>query len=316
MTSDFPKRISGRQTGHHLSRRRVTHALIGLAALSAMAAGHASPPAGRLSANSFTAVLFIPSDENDLGFSEAAYRGYLALRREGYRIDIVSHAARLDEKQILAIIGQRYEGGARGFILAGAELSAAAAAAAARYPNACFATVSGTVHARNIVNYCLDCRPLGGALAGKIAARASATKIVGFVGGVESVDGGEAKRFRQTVLDAAPGAKVLIDWTGDWDDRERTTELTERQIRAGADIVLADANDAVIVTALRHGYVRVIGWMADASRRYGNVVASVVIDTSVIFRRFLDAAAAGRLAGGDYVVKESDNVWKIVWPQK
>jgi basic membrane protein A len=325
MAAGYPRRIGNPRATHCASRRRLTHALIGLAAFGATAAiGHAardarSAPEGtirRAAAQRFSTVLFIPFGEHDLGFSEAAYRGYAALRRDGYRIDVVRNADSLGEKRILEIIGTRYAAGARGFILAGSELSAATTTAAARYPDAFFATVAGSARGPNVVNYCVDCRPLGGALAGQVAARASITKIVGFVGGVESVDGGEANRFRQTVLDSAPDAKVLIDWTGDWSDRKRTRELTEQQIRAGADIVVADANDAVIATASRCGRVKAIGWMTDASHRYRNVAASVIVDMSVIFRRFVDAAATGRFTGGDYVVEESDNVWKIVWPRR
>ncbi|WP_246641530.1 BMP family ABC transporter substrate-binding protein [Paraburkholderia edwinii] len=320
MTGGYPKRMGDGQPRHRASRRRITHALIGLAAFGALAASHAASrsedAAKYQAAHGFSTVLFIPFGEHDLGFSEAAYRGYAALRRDGYRIDVVRDADSLSESQMLATIGERYAAGARGFILAGSELSAATTAAAARYPDAFFATVAGSARGPNVINYCVDCEPLGGALAGQVAARTTATKIVGFVGGVESVDGVEAKRFRQAVLDAAPDAQVLIDWTGDWGDRKRTRELTERQIRAGADIVVADANDTVIAAASRCRHVKAIGWMTDASHRYRNVVASVIVDTSVIFRRFVDAAAAGRFTGGDYVVKESDNVWKIVWPHR
>jgi basic membrane protein A and related proteins len=318
MIAGYPERIGDGPLGQRLSRRRFTHALIGLAAFGAIAASHAAPrseaAAKGKAAHGFSTVLFVPFGAHDLGFSEAAYRGYAALRRDGYRIDAVRDADSLSEKRMLATIGERYAAGTRGFILAGSELSAATTAAAARYPDAFFATVAGSARGPNVINYCVDCQPLGGALAGQVAASRTASKIVGFVGGVESVDGVEAKRFRQTVLDSAPDATVLIDWTGDWGDRKRTRELTERQIHAGADIVVADANDTVIAAASCCRQVKAIGWMTDASHRYRNVVASVIIDMSVIFRRFVDDAAAGRFTGGDYVVTESDNVWKIVWP--
>jgi basic membrane protein A and related proteins len=316
MSVDYPARGYDQRREHGIDRRRVTGALVGLAMFGASLPGYATLRFHRVAASRFAAVLFIPYDADDLGFSEAAYRGYIALRHDGYRIDVVSNADHMDEKQLLAIIDRHYSAGARGFILAGAELSATTATAAARFPDAFFANLAGTSRGSNIINYCVDCRRLGGALAGQVAARESNTKIVGFVGGVESVDGGEAQRFRQSVLDAQPGATVLIDWTGDWSARRRAAQLTERQIRAGADIVVADANDAVIAAASRHRQVRAIGWMTDASRRYHNVVASVIIDTRVVFRRFIDAASTGRFVGGDDVITESDNVWKIVWPRR
>jgi basic membrane protein A len=303
----------GGEKGCKGSRRRLAFALLGVSMLCAIPASHAAAAYQANIANNYAVVLFIPFNDNDLGFSEAVYRGYLALQHSGYRIDVVRNVARMSEKQILAIIDQRHAAGVRGFVLAGAELSAATAAAAIRYPDACFATMSGTARGANIVNYCLDSRALGGVLAGQIAAGASKTKIVGFVGGVESVDGGEAESFKRSVHIAAPDATVLIDWTGDWDDRKLAACLAQRQIRAGADIVVAAANDAVIAAVSQHRQVRAIGWMVDASSRYHNVAASVVIDTGIIFRRFVGEAAAGHFAGGEYAVTESDNVWKVIW---
>ncbi|CAB3745672.1 BMP family ABC transporter substrate-binding protein [Paraburkholderia humisilvae] len=316
MSIDYRSHKDDRRTEPHIARRRVMRAWVGLTILGAIPHGYAAVPFSPAAQNRFAVVLFIPYDTDDLGFSEAAYNGYLALRRSGYPVDVVSNADQMDAQQILVIIGRHHAAGVRGFILAGAELGAVTAAAAAHYPDAFFATVSGKARGSNIIDYCLDCQPLGGALAGAVAARESRSKVVGFVGGVEAVDGGEANRFRQAVLEAEPRATVLIDWTGDWGARKLATQLTEHQIRSGADIVVADANDAVIAAASRHRQVGAIGWMVDASRRYHNVVASVVVDTGVIFRRFVDAAATGHFVGGDYVVKESDHVWKIAWPRR
>ncbi|ADG19665.1 basic membrane lipoprotein [Paraburkholderia atlantica] len=295
-------------------RRRVACSLLALSAFAptALRGGTHASVAGTVSR--WPVLLFIPFAGSDLGFSEAAYRGYLQVRHNGYRMTIVRDADSLGAARILTVIGRHYTAGVRGFILAGAELSAVTATAAAQYPQAYFATLSGKASGPNVVNYCLDCKSLGGALAGAVAASVSKTKTVGFVGGVESVDGTEAQSFRQAVLAKAPDATVLIDWVGDWGDRRRTQQLTVQQIDAGADVLVADANDAVIVAAVRHPRVRVIGWMADASRRYGNVAASVIIDTSIIFRRFVDGVVAGRFEGGDYPVVDTDNVWKIVWP--
>lgn len=261
-------------------------------------------------------VLFIPLDEHDLSFSEAAYNGYKALRDDGYPIDVVRNADRFSEQQMLSTIDQYHANGVRGFVLAGAELSAATTAAAARFPDTHFATVSGTARGANVVNFCLDCHPLGGELAGTVAARESRSKTVGFVGGVQSVDGGEAKRFRKAVLDAVPDATVLIDWTGAWDDRARAILLTERQIRAGADVVLADANDAVLEAASKYPDVKTIGWMVDASQRYPNVAASVIVDMAVVLRRFAQMIASGPFRSGNYTFSESDAVWKIVGPHR
>jgi basic membrane protein A and related proteins len=258
-------------------------------------------------------VLFIPYRGDDLSFSEAAYLGYQRLRKDGYAIDVVQDADKLSARQMEAVIDRRYAAGTRNFILAGAEMSEVATTEARQHPDAYFATLSGNAKGSNVINYCLDCRQIGGVLAGQAAVRLSSSKIVGFVGGASYVDGPEATRFQATVLHEAPNAKVLIDWTGSWSDRRRAAQLTEQQIAAGADVVVGDANIAVAAAASRYPHVKVIGWMVDASRRYHHVAASVVINTDVVFRRFLDATASGQFKGGDYTVEETDQVWELVW---
>lgn len=286
-----------------------------LALLALSSAGNAQAAHAHGSHASARTLLFIPYRGDDLSFSEAAYQGYERLRKDGYAIDVVQDADTLNTKQMMAIIDRRYAAGTRRFILAGAEMSAVATAEAQHHPDAYFATLSGTAKGPNVINYCLDCRQIGGLLAGQAAVRLSVSKTVGFVGGEQHVDGPEAERFKATVLHEAPAAKVLVDWVGNWSDRRRAAQLTEQQIAAGADVVVSDANVAVIAAASRHPQVKVIGWMVDASRRYRQVAASVIINTDVVYRRFLDAVASGQFKGGDYTVEEADKVWAVAGPE-
>ncbi|WP_115495693.1 BMP family ABC transporter substrate-binding protein [Dyella monticola] len=282
--------------------------LVFLAVLSV--AAHAA------SAREEKTLLFIPYRGDDHSFSEAAYRGYERLRKDGYAVDVVQNADQLGQSAMLAIIDRHYAAGVRSFILAGAEMSAVATTAARRHPDAYFATLSGTARGTNVINYCLDCRELGGLLAGQLAVRLSKSGIVGFVGGVMSVEAAEAERFKATVLHTAPGEKVLVDWTGNWSDVDKAAQLTDHQIGAGADVIVADANHAVIAAADRYPRVKVIGWMTDTSRQDRNVAVSVIIHTDVVFRRFIGAAASGRFKGGDYAVDSADKVWVVEWPKQ
>lgn len=294
----------------HIFFRHWRFALLVLYAMWSVGRAYAVP------AREERTLLFIPYRGNDLSFSEAAYLGYERLRKDGYAINVVQNADQLSASEMLAIIDRHYATGVRSFILAGAEMSVVTTAAAKRYPDAYFATLSGKASGANVINYCLDCKQVGGLLAGQVAAQLSKSKIVGFVGGAKSVEIGEADRFKGTVLHETPDAKVLVDWTGNWSDRELAEQLTMRQITEGADVVVSDANVAVMATASRYPHVKVISWMTDASRQYKNVAACVTIQTDVVFRRFIDAVASGQFKGGDYAVDEGDKVWTIAWPQK
>ncbi len=258
------------------------------------------------------AFLFIPNAINDESFSQAAYQGYQTLARQGFKISYQASIDDLSPAQRMALVDANYARGVRAFIVVGAELSDFATAAAKKYPDAKFATVSGTATGHNVIDYCLDCLSPGGLLAGQAALELSKTDVMGFVGGLASVDGREAQRFQSTILAAKPQAKVLIDWTNDWDDLAAAGKLTDEQIGKGADVEYATVNTGVITAAEKHPGVKVIGALVDVSSLSKSVAASVVIRTDVVYRMFLDVVAGGMFKPGVYEATATDGTWEIV----
>lgn len=271
-----------------------------------------SPHALAADAASTPAFVVIPLATNDYSFSQAAYEGYEALAKQGYKITYQANVDSLSAAQQMDLVDTNYAQGVRAFVVVGAELSDFTTAAAKKYPDAKFATVSGTATGPNVINYCLDCLTPGGLLAGQVALELSKSDAIGFVGGVEAVDGGEAQRFQSTILAAKPDAKVFIDWTNDWSDLVGAGKLTDKQVSEGADVVYATGNTGVITAADKHPGVKVIGAMVDVSPLSKNVAASVVIRTDIVYRMFLDAVAGGTFQPGVYNATATDGTWQIV----
>ncbi len=261
------------------------------------------------------AFVFIPLAANDFNFSQAGYEGYQKLSREGYRIGYRDHADKLSPSEILDTIDRKYADGVTAFIMAGAEFSDVTMEAARIYPRAYFATLGGNARGGNIINYCLDCLSLSGEIAGKVALELSSSRIIGYVGGVAAVDGPEAEKFKAVVLAGDPKAQVLIGWTENWADLAGAAKLTEQQIGKGADMVYATANTGVISAADKHPAVKIIGALVDVSPLSKNVVASVVLNTDVIYRHFLQSVEFGKFKGGGHTLTTGDGVWSVVRPK-
>lgn len=272
-------------------------------ALPALAQPAAAPPA----------FLFIPLARDDLNFSQAVYEGAAKLKAEGFRIEVQDHADKLSPDALIEAIGRKHAEGVKLFIMGGAEFSAATTIAAAKYPKAYFATLAGDAKGDNVLNYCLDCLSPGGDMAGKLVLELTRSNIIGWVGGVSAIDGGEAAAFRKTILAGNPKAQVLIDWTENWSDLEGAAKLSREQIGKGADVIYATANTGAIAGADQRPGVKIVGALVDVSSLSENVVASVVINTDVVYRHFIGSVQTGNFKGGTYKVGIDDGVWGIVW---
>jgi len=73
--------------------------------------------------------------------------------------------------------------------------------------------------------------------------------VVGFVGGIESIDGVEAKQFKKTLDEIDPDIKVLVHWVGSWSDIKLAQSSANKQIKQDADVLVADANIGIILAA-------------------------------------------------------------------
>jgi len=216
-----------------LSSRRL------ILALAAAVAGVAALPA----AQAVPAVVYDAGGKFDKSYNEAAYNGIERYKKEtgqGYLdFEIANDTQR---EQAFRRMAQK---GANPIIGVGFTQASAIEKVAKEFPQLKFAIVDMVVNLPNVQSVVFK-EQEGSFLAGMMAAMASKTGKVGFVGGM---DVPLIRRFQcgyeQGAKHANPKVEVLANMTGTtpaaWSDPTRGGELARNQFSRGVDVVFAAA---------------------------------------------------------------------------
>ncbi len=260
--------------------------LLGATAAVALTAGAASAE---------PALVFDLGGKFDKSFNESAYNGAKRWADETggtfREIELQSDAQREQALRRFA------ESGANPIVMAGFAFATALGEVAGDYPDTKFAIIDMVVDAPNVRSVVFN-EHEGSYLVGMLAAQASETGTVSFVGGMD------IPLIRRFACGYAQGAKavnpdinVVSNMTGTtptaWNDPVKGSELTKAQISQGSDVVFAAAGGTgvgVLQTAADEGILS-IG--VDSNQNYlhpGKVLTSMMkrVDNAVY-----DALTAG-----------------------
>ena len=238
----------------------------------------------------------------DKSFNEAAYNGAQRWATEtgGRYIDteLQSEAQREQNMRKMA------ERGANPIVVLGFANGSTLEKVAPDYPETKFAIIDWVVDAPNVKSI-IYAEHEGSFLVGMLAAMASQTGTVGFVGGMDiPLIRKFACGYVQGVKAANPDAKVIQNMTGNtpaaWNDPVKGGELARTQIGQGADVIYAAAGATgigVMQTAADAG-IYSIG--VDSNQNYlhpGQVLTSMLkrVDNAVfeVFSGGVDGFEAG-----------------------
>ncbi|ANT61696.1 hypothetical protein AYJ57_14500 [Salipiger sp. CCB-MM3] len=237
------------------------------------------------------ALIYDLGGKFDKSFNEAAYNGAEMYAKEtggSYKdIELQSEAQREQALRRFA------EAGFNPVVTTGFSMSSPIAAIAADYPDTKFVTIDGFVDPEEHPNVLsiLFSEHEGSYLVGMLAAMASESGTVGFVGGMD------IPLIRKFACGYAQGAKAVSDdinvisnMTGTtpaaWNDPVKGSELTKAQISQGADVIFAAAGGTgigVLQTAADEGILSV---GVDSNQNYlhpGKVLTSMLkrVDVAV-----------------------------------
>ena len=266
---------------------RVMTKLLGAAAVAAMGAGAAMAE---------PALIFDLGGKFDKSFNEAAFNGAKRWADETggtfREIELQSDAQREQALRRFA------EAGANPIVMAGFSFGDSLGQVAADYPDTKFAIIDMVVDAPNVRSVVFN-EHEGSYLVGMLAAMASESDTVGFIGGMDiPLIRKFACGYAQGVLAVTPEATVIANMTGTtpaaWNDPVKGSELTKAQISQGADVVYAAAGGTgvgVLQTAADKGILS-IG--VDSNQNYlhpGQVLTSMLkrVDNAV-YDAFTDGA--------------------------
>lgn len=204
-----------------------------------------------------TAVL--ATNLGDKSFNDSANVGIEALKEKGYDAKVVECNTDPDQwEQNLRSAAD--EGGI--VVGVGSELDMIDDVAK-DYPDVKFVWVDNTVDEPVENLTCISYKQNEGSyLVGYIAGMMTETDVVGFVGGADIPVINDFKvGYTQGVKDANPDAKVVVNYTGDWNDTNLGAEAAQTQASQGADIIFCAAGgsgNGVILKAKELG-IKAIG---------------------------------------------------------
>ena len=208
--------------------------LLGAAAVTALGAGAALAE---------PALIFDLGGKFDKSFNEAAFSGaqrWAEETGETFReIELQSEAQREQALRRFA------EAGSNPIVMTGFAFGDALGQVAGDYPDTDFVIIDMVVDAPNVRSVVFN-EHEGSYLVGMMAAMASESNTVGFIGGMDiPLIRKFACGYAQGVLAANPDATVISNMTGTtpsaWNDPVKGSELTKAQISQGADVVYAAA---------------------------------------------------------------------------
>jgi basic membrane protein A and related proteins len=256
--------------------------LLGAAALTAMMAVSA------FAADDKPAIVFDIGGKFDKSFNESMFNGSEKFKAEtgtAYgEFEIANEAQR--EQAIRKFADEGYSP----IIAAGFAQAAAVEKVAKEFPELKFAIVDMVVDLPNVQSIVFN-EHEGSYLVGMMAAMASKTGTVSFVGGMDiPLIRKFACGYAQGAKAANPNAKVIQNMTGDtgaaWNDPVKGGEITKGQISQGSDVVYAAAGGTGlgVLQAAKDAGKLSIG--VDANQNYlhpGSVLTSMLkrVDVAV-----------------------------------
>jgi basic membrane protein A len=263
------------------------HTFLGASAVIALTAG---------TALATPALVYDLGGKFDKSFNEAAYTGaerWAAETGGTYRdLEMQSEAQREQALRRLA------ESGANPIVMTGFAFSSVLEQVAPDYPDTTFVIIDGVVDAPNVRSVVFT-EHEGSYLVGMLAAMASETGTVSFVGGMDiPLIRRFACGYAQGVRAADPDATIIQNYTGTtpaaWNDPVRGGEITQAQIAQGADVVYAAAGGTGVGVLQAAADAGILSIGVDSNQNYlhpGQVLTSMVkrVDNAV-FEAFSEGA--------------------------
>ncbi len=240
--------------------------------------------AEKATAGAFKVALLTPGPVSDAGWNAAAYEGLELIKaRLGADTALVQTKSPADFEDAFRDFASR------GFDLIfahGFEYTDSAIEVARSFPNTWFVVSSGSESSANVASITFNVDEAT-YVEGVLAAGVSKTGVVGAVGGIELpsiklfFEG-----FKRGFLSANPKGRILISYTGNFDDVGAAKEAALAQIGQGADVLIhnADAAGLGVFLAAQQGHAYAFGVFTNQNNVAPDVVlASAVTSTPLAF---------------------------------
>jgi len=246
------------------------------------------------------AAIVMPGSISDNGWNQSGFEGLTnAGKYLGFETAVSEKVEQPDQIETLSDYARR------GYDLVighGGEFQDAVERVAKRFPDTMFMINNGLGTGENIANADFYFSQVG-YLMGYTAARMSKTGTIGFIGAQKfKFTNDSVGSFENGAKAARSDIKVLITWTGDWDDVAKGKEAALNQISQGADVVWPTMDSATLgaMQAVQEKNAYGIGIYRDAINEWPEILQSAILDVRGNMRAYLELAANGELEGKAY----------------
>lgn len=234
-------------------------------------------PAASSGPATFRVALLTPGPVSDAGWNAAAFDGLQSIKKSmGADTAMVQTTSPADFEDAMRDFASR------GFNLVfahGFEYTDTALSVGKSFPKTMFVVTSGNGSSANVASVTFkieEAAYVEGVLAGGV----TSTGVVGAVGGIElpairlTFNG-----FRQGFLSSRPNGRVIVSYTGSFDDVGAAKEAALAQISRGADLLFhnADAAGLGVFQAAHQRHVYAFG----ANRNQNDVIPDTVLASAV-----------------------------------
>jgi basic membrane protein A len=257
--------------------------------LAFVAASGCRQPAKQQTKASFKVALLTPGPISDAGWNAAAYDGLELVRKDlGAKTAMVQTQSPADFEDAMRDFASR------GFAIVfahGFEYTDTALKVGRLFPNTWFIVTSGSGSAANVASISFKIEQAA-YVEGVLAGSMSKSGVVGAIGGIElpavklTFEG-----FKLGFLSVRPTGRVLISYTGSFDDVGAAKEAALAQISQGADLMFhnADAAGLGVFQAAAQSDIYAFG----ANRNQNDVAPDTVLASAVthIAKAFLRVAS-------------------------
>ena len=273
------------------------------------------------------AIIYDVGGKHDKSFNEAAFGGAQKWAKETG--GTFKELEMQNEAQREQALRQLAEAGANPIVMTGFAFGDVLNTVAPDYPKTKFAIIDMVVDQPNVKSVVFT-EDQGSYLAGVMAAMASKTGVVGFIGGMDIP---LIRRFgcgyAQGVKSVKPDATVILNMTGTdgsaWNNPVKGAEIAKSQQAQKADVIYAAAGGTGVGVLQAAADMKILSIGVDSNQNYlhpGQVLTSMVkrVDNAV-YEAFKEGAnlkpgvnVMDLKAGGVDVAMDADNA-KLVTPE-
>lgn len=247
---------------------------------------------------------------NDKGWNESHYNGLLHACEEHKCILKVREGVAEDAAHIAVAVEELAAEGANVIYLTSFGYGRYVEGVAVKHPRIAFFSVSGSGKAKNQTTYFARLYQMR-YLAGAIAGAESKTGVLGYVAAMPNPQvNRNINAYAMGMRVANPKAKLLVCFTGSWDNEVAERESVAKLQYAGADVITYQAGKPYAVNEAEKRGLFSIGFDSVYEQYSDRFLTASLYDWDVVYEKVLGDYLSGRthFSGGYWLGMEEDAV--------